>query len=123
MLKRTSKQLSMFSSLEDMLSHQHSLFQLSNKINWESFENAFSPWYCNTNGRPTHPIRLMCGLLILKHLRNVSDEMVVFQWSVNAYYQYFCGGLEFMPKEPCDASELVHFINRSRSLHSYFSSC
>ncbi len=47
MLKRTSKQLSMFSSLEDMLSHQHPLFQLSNKINWECFENAFSPLYCN----------------------------------------------------------------------------
>ena len=112
MLKRTSKQLSMFSSLEDMLSHQHPLFQLSNKINWECFENAFSPLYCSTNGRPAHPIRLMCGLLILKHLRNVSDEMVVSQWSENAYYQYFCGGLEFMPKQPCDASELVHFKNR-----------
>ena len=112
MLKRTSKQLSMFSSLEDMLSHEHPLFQLSNKINWECFENAFSPLYCSTNGRPAHPIRLMCGLLILKHLRNVSDEMVVFQWSENAYYQYFCGGLEFMPKQPCDASELVHFRNR-----------
>ena len=111
MLKRTSKQLSMFSSLEDMLSHEHPLFQLSNKINWESFENAFSPLYCSNNGRPAHPIRLMCGLLILKHLRNVSDEMVVSQWSENAYYQYFCGGLEFMPKQPCDASELVHFRN------------
>ena len=74
MLKRTSKQLSMFSSLEDMLSHEHPLFQLSNKINWKRFENAFSPLYCSTNGRPAHPIRLMCGLLILKHLRNVSDE-------------------------------------------------
>ena len=104
MLKRTSKQLSMFSSLEDMLSHEHLLFQLSNKINWESFENAFSPLYCNNNGRPAHAIRLMYGLLILKHLRNVSDEMVVFQWSENAYYQYFCGGLEFMLKQPCDAS-------------------
>ena len=112
MLKRTSKQLSMFSSLEDMLSHEHPLFQLSNKINWERFENAFSPLYCSNNGRPAHPIRLMCGLLILKHLRNVSDEMVVSQWSENAYYQYFCGGLEFMPKQPCDASELVHFRNR-----------
>ena len=111
MLKRTSKQLSMFSSLEDMLSHEHLLFQLSNKINWERFENAFSPLYCSNNGRPAHPIRLMCGLLILKHLRNVSDEMVVSQWSENAYYQYFCGGLEFMPKQPCDASELVHFRN------------
>ena len=79
MLKRISKQFSMFSSLEDMLSHQHPLFQLSNKMNWERFENGFSPLYCSTNGRPAHPIRLMCGLLILKHLRNVSDEMVVFQ--------------------------------------------
>ena len=111
MLKRTSKQLSMFSSLEDMLSHEHLLFQLSNKINWERFENAFSPLYCSTNGRPAHAIRLMYGLLILKHLRNVSDEMVVSQWSENAYYQYFCGGLEFMPKQPCDASELAHFRN------------
>ena len=112
MLKRTSKQLSMFSSLENMLSHQHPLSQLSNNINWERFENAFSPLYCSTNGRPAHSIRLICGLLILKHLRNVSDEMVVYQWSENAYYQYFCGQLEFTRKEPCDASELVHFRNR-----------
>ena len=100
MLKRTSKQLSMFSSLEDMLSHQHPLFQLSNKINWECFENAFSPLFCNTNGRPAHPIRLMCGLLILKHLRNVSDEMVVSQWSENAYYQYFVVVLNLCPNNP-----------------------
>ena len=69
MLKRTSKQLSIFSSLEDMHSHQHPLFQLSNKINWECFENAFSPLYCSTNGRPAHPIRLMCGQdLFLVHV-------------------------------------------------------
>jgi IS5 family transposase len=42
----------------------------------------------------------------------VSDETVVLQWSENAYYQYFCGGLEFTPHEPCDASELVHFRKR-----------
>lgn len=45
-------------------------------------------------------------------MRNVSDESVVLQWSENAYYQYFCGQLEFTPKEPCAASELVHFRNR-----------
>lgn len=112
MLQRTSKQLSLFSSLEDMLNHRHPLFQLSNKINWQTFDDAFTPLYCSNNGRPAHPIRLMCGLLILKHLRNVSDETVVLQWSENAYYQYFCGQLEFTPKEPCNASELVHFRNR-----------
>ena len=112
MLKSTSKQLSLFSSLEDMLNHNHPLYKLANKINWRRFEEAFSPLYCRTNGRPAHPIRLMCGLLILKHLRNVSDGSVVLQWSENAYYQYFCGQLEFLPKEPCEASDLVHFRNR-----------
>ena len=98
MLKRTSNQLSLFSSLEDMLNHNHPLYKLANKINWRRFEDAFSPLYCIANGRPAHPIRLMCGLLILKHVRNISDESVVLQWSENAYYQYFCGQLEFLPK-------------------------
>lgn len=54
----------------------------------------------------------MCGLLILKHLRNLSDESVVEQWSENAYYQYFCGMQEFAPGVPCASSELVHFRHR-----------
>ena len=32
MLKRTSNQLSLFSSLEDMLNHNHPLYKLDNKI-------------------------------------------------------------------------------------------
>ena len=52
MLKRTSKQLSMFSSLEDMLSHQHPLFQLSNKINWECFEKLFFHCIAVLTGAP-----------------------------------------------------------------------
>lgn len=63
-------------------------------------------------GRRAKPIRLMCGLLILKHVRNLSDESVEEQWSENAYYQYFCGMLEFTPSFPCNASELVHFRKR-----------
>lgn len=47
-----------------------------------------------------------------KALAQISDESVVLQWSENAYYQYFCGQLEFLPKEPCEASDLVHFRNR-----------
>lgn len=76
------------------------------------FEKAFAPLYCLDNGRPAKPIRLMCGLLILKHLRNISDESVVEQWGENAYFQYFCGMHEFVPSFPCDASELVHFRKR-----------
>jgi hypothetical protein len=76
------------------------------------FEEAFTPLYCPDNGRPAKPIRLMCGLLILKHLRNLSDESVVEQWSENAYFQYLCGMHEFVPSFPCNSSELVHFRKR-----------
>jgi len=85
---------------------------LSNKVHWQLFENEFSPLYCEDNGRPAKSIRLMVGLLILKHIRNISDESIVEQWAENLYYQYFCGQQEFSSMEPCEASELVHFRKR-----------
>ena len=103
---------SFFSSLADMLNQSHPLYKLADKIDWAKFDTAFAPLYCQNNGRPAEPIRLMCGLLILKHLRNLSDESLVEQWSENAYYQYFCGIPEFVPGTPCASSELVHFRNR-----------
>ena len=45
------------------------------------FEEVFTLLYCSDNGRPAKPIRLMCGLLIFKHLRNISDESVIEQWN------------------------------------------
>ena len=101
-----------YSSLSVMLNQKHPLFILANQINWSVFEEAFAPLYCLNNGRPAKPIRMMAGLLILKHLRNVSDESIVEQWAENSYYQYFCGELNFMPTLPCEASELVHFRKR-----------
>ena len=112
MIKKTCPQPSLFSSLADQLNPKHPLYQLADKIDWRRFESSFSPLYSADNGRPAKPVRLMCGLLILKHVRNLSDESVVEQWSENAYYQYFCGMLEFTPSFPCNASELVHFRKR-----------
>lgn len=112
MIKKPYNTPSLFSSLSDMLNQSHPLYKLAEKIDWAKFDTAFKPLYCPNNGRPAKPIRLMCGLLILKHLRNLSDESVVKQWSENAYYQYFCGMQEFTPCTPCASSELVHFRKR-----------
>ena len=103
---------SLFSTLEEQLNFQNPLYKLANKIDWQLFEREFSPLYHKTKGRPAKPIRLMVGLLILKHLRNISDESVVLQWSENAYYQYFCGEISFVPNFPCNSTELVHFRKR-----------
>ena len=104
--------MSFFNNFEDILNQKHPLYVLAQEIDWGQFDEAFLPLYCLDNGRPAKPIRLMVGLLILKHLRNVSDEVVVEQWAENSYYQYFCGEKSFVPNVPCNAFELVYFRNR-----------
>ncbi len=98
--------------MSDTLDQNHPLFILANTISWTTFEDEFSRLYCADNGRPAKPIRLMVGLLMLKHLRNVSDESIVEQWSENVYYQYFCGLEMFDSTPPCASSEMVHFRKR-----------
>ena len=110
--RSTSRQASLFWDLETMLDPRHPLFKLANMVNWQCLEEAFAPLFCADNGRPPKPIRLMVGLLMLKHLRSVSDEQVVLQFTENAYYQYFCGMEAFGTAAPCAASELVHFRHR-----------
>jgi IS5 family transposase len=98
--------------LKEQLSNKHPLYLLAGRINWSLFEESFRKHYKEDFGRPAKSIRLMVALLMLKHIRNLSDESVVEQWSENAYYQYFSGEQTFTAKEPCEASELVHFRNR-----------
>ena len=69
MIKTTHSTPSLFSSLDDLLNQEHPFYKLSHKIHWYVLEEAFTPLYYCDNGRPAKPIRLMCGLLILKLLR------------------------------------------------------
>ncbi len=108
---QSTSQLGFYSSFEEQLSHKHPLYILANKIDWKIFEEAFARLYSD-EGRPAKPIRLMVSLLMLKHIRNISDESVVEQWAENCYYQYFSGEKVFACGAPCEASELVHFRNR-----------
>lgn len=114
MLAKTKdkQQTSFFSTFEEQLNHGHPLYILSNRVDWKKFEDAFKKHYSETIGAPAKPIRLMVGLLILKHVRNVSDESVVQQWVENSYYQYFCGEEYFAAAEPCVPTELVEFRKR-----------
>jgi transposase, IS5 family len=109
---RSRSQLGFYHSFEEQLNHRHPLYLLAHQINWQRFEDAFRVHYSSRMGAPAKPIRLMIGLLILKHLRNLSDESVVEQWAENSYYQYFCGEEYFAAAEPCVATELVEFRKR-----------
>lgn len=102
------------SSMFDMISqldYSDPLLVLAQKLDWQSLEEAFSPLYSDI-GRSAKPIRLMCGLLILKQLDNLSDESVVVNWRRSPYYQVFCGETEFQTCLPCHPTELVKFRQR-----------
>ena len=110
---KTEKGSSLFEHpLNELLNTENPLLVLAEKIDWKFIEKNLSPLY-SKRGRPAHPIRLMAGLLILKSLRNLSDEVLVDErWEENMYYQYFCG-LEYHKKrKPCASSDLVHFRKR-----------
>lgn len=110
--KKHIPQLGLFTGLADQLDQKHPLYLLAHKIRWAVFEDAFKIYYSETMGAPAKPIRLMVALLILKHVRNLSDENLVEQWSENLYYQYFSGEHHFQAAIPCVPTELVAFRKR-----------
>ncbi len=109
----TGHQTNLFGNdLIQQLDPDDPLLQLAQALPWAEFETAFSKHYTQGTGRPSKPIRLMVGLLLLKQLENLSDEKVVVQFKRNPYYQAFCGLTEFSQALPCHSTELVHFRKR-----------
>lgn len=100
-----------FFDITHQLNSSHPLIALGNAIHWSDVEQTFADLYSD-KGRGAKPIRLMCGLLILKQMYNLSDEQVVEQWLMNPYYQVFCGETQFQTTPPCDSSELTVFRRR-----------
>jgi IS5 family transposase len=84
--KKQSSQIGLFNGLADQLDQKHPLYLLANRVNWSFFEDAFKKHYHEKMGAPAKPIRLMVSLLIIKSLRNLSDENLIEQWAENIYY-------------------------------------
>jgi IS5 family transposase len=97
--------------LQDFINLSHELVLLSDKIDWNHFEKEFSIYYSHT-GKPSMPIRLMVGSLMLKRIYNLGDETLCEAWIRDPYMQYFCGMVHFEHKFPCDPSDFVHFRKR-----------
>ena len=93
----------------------HSLVRMGNAIDWQAFETAFGPRYCEDNGRPAKSIRLMVGLHYLKALYGDSDEVIVEKWVENPYWQYFCGETEFQHEFPIDPTSMNKWRKRIKS--------
>ncbi len=98
-------------NLLDQLNPKHPLLLLARQIDWSYFDAEFAPLYSHL-GKPSKPICLMVGLSILKHLEDLSDEVLIQRWIQNPYYQSFTGEIEFQWQLPCDPSDLTYFRKR-----------
>ncbi len=103
----TSKNDAPLSALARQLNLSHPLVQLTESIDWQSFEDKFGRVAKPQGGRPALPTRLMVGLHYLKALYDESDESVVAKWVENPYWQHFCGEAVFQHEVPCHPTSLV----------------
>ena len=90
----------------------HALVKLARTIDWRFLEEKLGAVYTDKPGQPPLPTRLVAGLFILKHMHDLSDEVLCARWLENPYYQFFCGELSFCHKLPFDRSSMTHWRQR-----------
>ena len=101
--------------LDNQIDLRHPLIRLAERMPWAALEQALQgtlPPTPAAGGRPALPIRLMAGLLYLKHAYNLSDESVCERWLENPYWQFFTGELFFQTRLPCDPTLWVRWRQR-----------
>src|SRR5215467_9993251 len=99
-------------ALEEIIDLGHPLVRLAREIDWGFLDRRFASVCAPGPGQPGLPTRLVAGLFILKHMHNLSDEVLCARWLENPYYQFFCGELSFCHRLPFDRSSLTHWRQR-----------
>jgi len=99
-------------ALDQIIDLKHALVLLGDRIDWDFLDSRFGTVCAPGPGQPGLPTRLVAGLFILKHMHNLSDEVLCARWLENPYYQYFCGELSFRHKLPFDRSSLTRWRRR-----------
>ena len=90
----------------------HALVKLAGAVDWRFLEDRFGAVYDDDPGRPPLPTRLMAGLAILKHMHDLSDEVLCERWVENPYYQLLCGEEFFQHRLVFDRSSLTRWRQR-----------
>ena len=99
-------------ALEAIIDLGHPLARLAREIDWEFLDGRFASVCAAGPGQPGLPTRLVAGLFILKHMHDLSDEVLCARWLENPYYQFFCGELSFCHRLPFERSSLTHWRQR-----------
>src|SRR5215203_1033844 len=111
--RRETGQMDLFRArLDQIVDLQHPLAKLARTIDWGFLEERFGEVYRDGPGQPPLATRLMAGLCVLKHLHDLSDEVLCERWLENPYYQLFCGEEFFRHRLPFERSSLTRWRQR-----------
>jgi len=91
MLQPKLKQLSFHSSLYTKIPENHILKKINSVVDFSFINQLLENKYCKNFGRPAKEPELMCKLLFLQHLYNLSDERVIEESQLNLAHLYFLG--------------------------------
>ncbi len=103
------------SRLENLIDLRHPLARLAQRMPWNALDAALAPTLPPDpagGGRPALAVRLMAGLLYLKHAYDLSDEAVCERWLESPYWQFFTGEVVFQTALPCNPSSLTRWRQR-----------
>jgi IS5 family transposase len=98
--------------LDKIIDLGHPLVRLAQEIDWGFLERQLGDGYEAGPGQPPLAVRLVAGLMILKHMHALSDEVLCARWLENPYYQFFCGEHSFRHELPFDRSSLSRWRKR-----------
>ena len=99
-------------ALEQIIDMGHPLVRLAGKVDWTFLDRRLGEVYADGDGHPPLAIRLVAGLLILKHMHSLSDEALCARWVESPYFQYFCGEHVFQHELRFDRSSLTRWRQR-----------
>jgi transposase, IS5 family len=97
--------------LDQIINMKHELVRLAQTVDWSSIDEQVADCF-SENGRPALPTRFAVGLLLLKQIYGLSDELVCERWVYDPYFQYFTGAEFFAHEFPHERSGISHWRKR-----------
>jgi len=115
MIKRTNTDQSTFDfdfTLCKHLAPDNRWIRLADQIPWDVLGTIYEESLSPHEGAPSIPARVVIGALIIKHMKNLSDEDTIEDIRENPYHQYFLGYSSFRDRQVFAPSLFVEIRKR-----------
>jgi transposase len=111
MLRYKSKQPSFHYILYNKIPENHILKQVKKVVDFSFINGLLENTYCKNFGRPAKEPELMCKLLFLQSIYNLSDEKLIEESSFNLIHLYF---LDMNPEDSLPDKSLLSKFRTQR---------